>query len=188
MNEHETTDANVSGAAKDKALLAEGGNVISCRMANRSDDLAGILALAHEAHHESRFQNICFSVEKATRLAIDAFENPKQNGVMVALRGNKQVGFAHCSVGEYFIGTGALLTTVHVLYVSQQVRQSLAGGRCFLGLLAGLESWSRNRGSSQLLLHVTGGIEANRTSRSLARTGYAPVGSNFAKPLNRRNN
>ena len=53
---------------------------------------------------------------------------------------------ARAGTGEYFIGEGAVLTTVHFIAVDVEFCGRLLSAKVFLRLVAGLRKWSQNRG------------------------------------------
>lgn len=79
-----------------------------------TEKMADIVHMAKESHAESRFSYIEFAPEKVQAIAERAIADPKRHAVMMAWQDEMPVGFAYCSVGEYHIGTGALVTTIHV--------------------------------------------------------------------------
>ncbi len=85
-------------------------------------DIPKIVDLAREAHAESRFGYIPFSADKVRKIAEQAIADEKRHAVMLAEKNDVPVGFAYCSVAEYHIGTDVLLTTIHNINVSRDVR------------------------------------------------------------------
>lgn len=100
---------------------------------------------------------------------------------MIARRHGDAVGFAYCSVGEYHIGTDILLTTIHNMNVSRDVRASLSGGKIALGLFKGIESWSQARGAKEVLFHVTSDVDLARAHKLAKRIGFKFVGGSYVK-------
>ena len=144
-------------------------------------DIDDIIYLAKRAHDESRFSYIEFAPEKVKSIVKRALEKPKQNGIFLAHRGDKAVGFVYFSIGEYHIGKGTYLTTIHNINVLKEERSTLNGGRIALGLLRGVETWSQARSSSEILFHVTSGVELARTHKLIKRVGYRLIGGSYAK-------
>lgn len=103
--------------------------------------------------------------------------------MMVARNRGKPAGFAYCSIGEYYIGTGTLVTTIHTINVLREVRHGLRGGRAALGLFRGVETWSNARSSKEILFHVTSDIDLKRTHKFIKRLGYRFIGGSYAKNL-----
>lgn len=140
-----------------------------------------IIFLAQKAHEESRFSYITFAPDKVREIAERAISDPKRHGAMMAWDDGKPVGFVYCSVGEYHIGTGTLLTTIHNINVLKDVRRGLRGGRVALGLFRGVETWSKARGSNEILFHVTSDVGLGRTHKFIKRLGYRFIGGSYAK-------
>lgn len=157
---------------------------LSFAVLSSSDVMEDIVFLAEQSHNESRFSYISFAPEKVRAIAERALANPKRHGVMLCRDNGAPVGFAYCSVGEYHIGTGTLVTTIHNLNVLRDIRHSLNGGRVALGLLKGIDSWSRARSSAEILFHMTSGVELERSHKFIKRLGYRLIGGSYAKPLN----
>lgn len=147
------------------------------------DAIDDIVYLAGRSHAESRFSYITFAPDKVRAIAKLALADPKRRGVMICRDKNKPVGIVYCSIGEYHIGTGTLVTTIHNLNVLKNVRHSLKGGRVALGLLNGVASWSKARSSAEILFHVTSDVELGRTHKFIKRLGYRFIGGSYAKIL-----
>lgn len=142
-----------------------------------------IVFMAQQAHEESRFSYIDFASHKVRAIAERAIADPKKNAVMMAWDDRKPVGFLYCSVGEYHIGVGALVTTIHNVNVLKDVRHSLRGGRVALGLFRGVETWSQARAATEILFHVTSDIDLGRTHKFIKRVGYRFIGGSYAKRI-----
>lgn len=147
------------------------------------DCMDDIVFLAEQAHAESRFSYIKFSPDKVRAIAARAIAKPDRHGAMICRAKGKPIGFAYCSIGEYHIGTGTLVTTIHNLNVLKPVRHSLRGGRVALGLLKGVDSWSRARSASEILFHVTSDVELGRTHKFIKRLGYRFIGGSYARAV-----
>ncbi|PXW78220.1 hypothetical protein BZA02_11123 [Ruegeria sp. P4] len=102
---------------------------------------------------------------------------------MLAIKNEKPVGFAYSSVGEYHIGKGVLLTTIHNMNVSMHVRSKLSGGRIALGLFKGVETWSQARGAKEVLFHVTSDIQLARAHKLAKRMGFKFIGGSYVKSV-----
>lgn len=140
-----------------------------------------IVYLAGRAHAESRFSYITFAPNKVRSIFEIAISNPKKHAIFLASKNQNPIGFAYCSVGEYHIGVGSLVTTIHNINVIKEVRHSFRGGRVAIGLFRGVESWSRARSSQEILFHVTSGVDLERTHKFIKKIGYKFVGGSYAK-------
>ncbi|UWP90182.1 hypothetical protein [Aliiroseovarius crassostreae] len=146
-------------------------------------DIPKIVDLAREAHAESRVGYIPFSAEKVQKIALTAISDDKRHAVMLAEKHGVPVGAAYCSVGEYYIGTDVLLTTIHNINVSRDVRMTLSGGRVAMGLFRGIETWSQARGAQEILFHVTSDIDLARAHKLAKRMGFQFIGGSYAKSI-----
>lgn len=98
--------------------------------------LEGLVKLARVAHAESRFSYIAFAPQKVETIAQKALADTKRHGIMLCSDHGQLVGAVYCSVGEYHIGTGTLVTTIHNINVLPEKRHGLSGGKIALGLFA----------------------------------------------------
>ena len=144
-------------------------------------DLPDLIGLAREAHAESHLARIPFSEGKVARIVERALADPVHQGIMLARRGEVPAGALHCSAGEYLVGTGAILATVHTIYVSASLRTGLGGGRVALGLLNGARTWAKARGAVELSVSVASGSGIERTDKLMRRLGFTPTGGNYAR-------
>ena len=167
-------------------LLTDNDSVVSkkevkLRQATSEVDLPAIVALAKEAHEESHFGDIAFSDSKVRKIALAAFDDSKRHAVILAERAGRPVGFVYCSVGEFYIGSNALLTTIHNLNVSKSIRSNLSGGRAALRLFRGVELWSEARGAKRILFHVTSNVNLAQTHKLAKKVGYRFIGGSYEK-------
>lgn len=135
--------------------------------------------LAKAALEESRFNKAQFSEAKFIKAAEAAAHNPKVHGVLTAHFNSTPIGFAYCQVGEPLIGKGLKICTVQSLFVSNELRSSLLGGRVANGLLNGLKSWAKSRNSDEITLHSTSGVDPLRLGSFLRRRGFKAFGGSF---------
>lgn len=142
-----------------------------------------IVFLARRAHEESRFSYIKFAPEKVRAIAESALQATDRHGVFMAWSDGAPVGFAYCSLGEYHIGIGTLVTTIRNICVLPEERHRLGGGKVAIGLFKGVESWSRARGSKEILIHVTSDVDLGRTDKFVQRLGYRCIGGSYAKSI-----
>lgn len=155
-------------------------NILTFRHVSDASDMSAILRLARDAHQQSRFRDIPFSEEKATKIVEKALLDRKRHGILLALKGDVAVGGLHCSVGEYFIGTGTLIATIHNINIASNVGSTMLSGRTTLGLLTGARTWAKARGAKEILLNVTSGKDLERTHKLMKRLGFEFVGGNYA--------
>lgn len=147
-------------------------------------DVQVVVELARQAHLESRLSYIDFDPRKAALIVEDALQRPKDKAIILSTYDGNPVGFCFCGIGQYHIGTGHLLATIHNINVVVDVRRRLFGGRVALGLFAGAKSWAKARNASEISLHVTSGVQLARTHKLAKRLGFTFVGGSYAKTLN----
>lgn len=153
---------------------------LSYRLITRdSPNHEALLDLVQAAHEESRFGYIPFSRDKARRVMVQALTEGARHLIAVAEIRGRPEGFVFASVGEYLVGTGALIVTVNAIYTSRNLRGSLLGGRTALGLFRAVARWSKGIGAREILLHATSGIGGARTLRTIDRIGFKLVGGTY---------
>lgn len=148
-----------------------------------SVSIADVVVLVERAHRESRFADIPFAPDKVNALADRVLRDPARHGMLLCWKGDTLVGFLYCSIGEFFIGTETLMTTVHTIFTRPENRRGLNAGRAALGLIKGVESWSAARRASEILFHVTSDVSVPRSHKLLKRLGYKFIGGSYAKPV-----
>lgn len=168
--------------ARDRGVNPENKGLVFAEL-DSPDAMEDVICLARYAHEESRFSHITFAPQKVRAITERALSDPNRYAVMMAWKKGKPVGAVHCSVGEYQIGVGTLITTIHNIFVLKEIRQNLKGGRVALGLLQGVNTWSQARSSTEILIHVTSGIDMGRTHKLIKRLGYRFIGGSYAKEL-----
>ena len=110
---------------------------------------------------------------------MQAIESPKLNAIFLAEYEAKPIGFLFCAAGEYIVGTGTLLTTVHSFYVGEKHRSTLLGGKAAKKLITALVKWSEDRGCKEIMIHNTSGIDPVRTDNFLRKAKFGIVGANY---------
>ena len=156
---------------------------ISLRLAKSIADLEYLRPVSVEFHNEARFSDIPYSHKKRDDLFLNAIENPKAYALVIAELNGEPVGFAFCTAGEYFVGYGDLITTVTGFYVRKKYRNTLAGGKAAIRMLAGVVKWSEVRNVREVMVHATSGIDLRRTDRFFRRAKFHVVGATYALNL-----
>lgn len=146
-------------------------------------DIEGLVELCRCAHEESRFSYITFAPQKVEAIIKRGMEDTNRHGILLCRDEAKLVGMLYCSIGEYHIGMGSLITTIHNLNVRPEMRHKLRGGYVAVGLLRGVETWAQARKSSEVLFHVTSGVELQRTHSFIKKRGYHFIGGSYAKSI-----
>lgn len=153
---------------------------IALRFAKTKADVDKVFPLMVELHETSRFHSIPLSREKCNRFASRAFDNPDRHALVLAEIDDEPIGFIFCSLSEFMVGTDALLTSVIAFYVGRRHRATMAGGKAAIRLLSTIIEWSRKRGSREVMIHVTSGIDIQRTDRFLRRANFKVIGANYS--------
>ncbi len=156
---------------------------LAFRMARGADDLPHIVTLARAAHADSRYGYIPFSEEKVRARAGEALAEDAPKVILLAFRGEEPVGMLGLTIGEYMIGTDVKLASIHNFTVLRHVRAALSGGKVAIGLMRGAQRWAEAQGAKELSLHVSSGVDLQRTHKLAQRMGFEFVGGNYAKPL-----
>ena len=152
-------------------------------LATSDDRMGGLVALAKAAHEESRLSYIIFAPHKVEAIVRKALADTKRHGIMLCKDHGLVVGAAYCSVGEYHVGAGTLVTTIHNINVLPEKRRGLSGGKIALGLMRGIETWSQARKSKEIFFHVTSDVDLVRTHKFIKRLGYQFIGGSYAKRI-----
>lgn len=145
--------------------------------------LEDLTFLARAAHDESRLSYITFAPHKVEAIVKRAVADPKRHGILFCSDRGAPVGAAYCTIGEYHIGVGTLVTTIHNINVLPEVRRKLTGGRVALGLMRGIETWSQARNAKEIFFHVTSDVDLARTHKFIKRLGYQFTGGSYAKRI-----
>lgn len=153
---------------------------INLRFITSVDDLNALMPLLVELHEESRFRDIPFSSKKCEKLLFQTVENPDRYAAVIAEFDGKPVGFIYCAVGEHLVGTGILMTTVFAFYVRKLYREAMIGGKAAIRLLSTIIEWSKQRNSREIMIHVTSGIDIQRTDKFLRRARFRVIGANYS--------
>ena len=150
-----------------------------------SEDRDRLITLAEALHYDSRMSTLPFSKDRVSKQLDKCVSNSFASGVLYCKLEDQVVGAAFLSVGPYFASERALLASVNLIGSTPSLRRSLAGGKVFLGLLAGIESWSKNRHAIEIGIHVTSGRNLSAMHSILKRANYQFIGGNYTKPLNK---
>jgi hypothetical protein len=156
---------------------------VTFRIVTAESDAKSIIDLARINHSETWLSGVEFSELKVQRMVEKGLKDPAHQGGFLALKNGQAIGFAYCVIGEWAFATGALLTTIHALYVRRDVRESLSGGRAAVGLLTGVATWSKARGARDISFHVTSGVDLTRTHKFIKSMGFDFVGGNYVRHL-----
>jgi GNAT superfamily N-acetyltransferase len=112
-----------------------------------------------------------------------ALSKPDRYALMVAEYKGESIGFLFCTAGEYLVGYKDLITTVYSYYVRKKYRGSVIGGKAAVRLLSGAVKWSKVRNVREVMIHVTSGINIQRTDKFLRRAGFGVIGANYSLSL-----
>ena len=142
-------------------------------------DSPDLRQLVRRQHQRTIFADIPFSEVKLEALVQKA-RHPMPNQCLIVAEARGQiVGAAWCSAGEYLIGEGALMTTVHLLAVDAERCGSYLSAKVFLRLLRGVRLWSDSIKATHVLVHVTTGTAIKATDRLLRAAGAKFIGGGY---------
>lgn len=154
------------------------GPYITVRTAADGDweALRGIL----KRHHaRTVFADIPFSERKFDRL-VEKVKAPKvRQCVLVAEADGAVAGFTWFAAGEYAIGEGVRMTTVHIIAVDRDRMPPFRAAKVFAKLMKGVKLWARTRGAPRVLVHVTTGGDTRSADRLLRAAGVEVIGGAY---------
>jgi hypothetical protein len=137
-------------------------------------------ALCRALHGRTVFGSILFSDRKFDKAAAQVLPNSGGNSVALAAELNdKLVGLTWASAGEYFIGEGVMLTTVHMIAVDTETLSPFRRAKTFLRLIEGVRRWAVARNAGTVLVHVTAGVGLSVTDRLLRTAGASRIGGSY---------
>ncbi len=142
-------------------------------------DWPDLRQLVRRQHQRTIFADIPFSEVKLEALVQKARHPMPNQCLIVAEARGRIVGAAWCSAGEYLIGEGALMTTVHLLAVDAERCGPYLSAKVFLRLLRGVRLWSDSIKATHVLVHVTTGTAIKATDRLLRATGAKFIGGGY---------
>jgi hypothetical protein len=172
------TEGDIGPDLSQAAKLQRNGGLKVFR-ASRQEEILAVRDIALEYHAESRYAHIPFSERKFIRFFSKAISSPNDTLALYVQHNGRTVGLLNAGVGEYYLGEGGRMVTVYALYVSKAARASALGGRVTVKLIRILNDWAKAQESAEVHVHVTSGVEPERTDRLLRRLGYRSYGGNY---------
>jgi len=148
-------------------------------LVTRPEEVELVLPLAREFHTESRYGHLPFSELKLRRVFAAGLDRPNESMGAYVLRGEQVVGIVHVRVGDYFLGEGGRMATLHAFYTAASIRHSLLGGKVALRLLRIAMDWARAQNAEETHIWSTSGIGAERTDALLRKFGFKMYGGNY---------
>ncbi|PCH46295.1 MAG: hypothetical protein COC23_04590 [Hyphomicrobiales bacterium] len=135
--------------------------------------------LAKWQHEQTVFGDIEFCDEKFDAI-FDRWNSGSHNQCSVVSEfDGKMVGFAHATIGEFYLGKNQILTTIHAISVDGRSTSPNRRAKIFFALLGSVKNWSKMFGANRILLSDTSGININ-TKRKILNIFHAQViGGNF---------
>ncbi len=130
-------------------------------------------------HARTMFADIPFSDAKFDRAADLVLSRPKHTVALLAEWKNRIVGAIWATAGQYFIGEGDILVTVHMIAVDNETLSPVSRARTFLRLIAGLRQWAETRKARHILIHLTTGRNLAATDKLLRAAGMKCVGGSY---------
>jgi len=123
------------------------------------------------------WQNVRFSRE-ALRATLTQFMPATSGAVLIAIEGNRLVGFAICFLNRYFFSEDLYASDLS-FFVCKDRRGSSTGPR----LIAAMRAFATDRGAKELLLTVNSGIAVERAAKFLESRGARRIGVSLSIPL-----
>jgi len=165
---------------------SENTNTLKLKIVTDVSEFNQIKPLTDELMLESRFRSNAPNSSKQLKLLEKVVSSPKTHVLITAKLGSVPIGFVFCSAGEFFAGGGQVISTIHALYVRKRYRDTLVGGRAALRMVSSIVRWARARNSAELMIHVTSGVDLERTDKFLRRLGFRTIGANYVFELTQR--
>lgn len=181
--------------------LARAGSLRMRLAENTEADWQAALELARDAHGRTIFREIPFSEKKARTIFERAIAKPNQFGLIFAVSGTPSVfrsneakgavdqpsdqdrtdllGFASVHVGEYFMGEGTLIATVQTLNVAARLEASFLAGKVAFRLVQSVKYWAKVRSCAHLVMHVTHGVDLEKSNQFFRRCRFEIAGANY---------
>jgi hypothetical protein len=131
-----------------------------------------------DQHARSAFAGIPFSDDKFDRAFAQVLAGPHHVLGLVAEGDGHIVGALWASSGEYFIGEGARLATIHMIAVETR-EPPIRRARIFMRLVAGVRIWAEKNNTAHVLAHVTTGTDSAAAGRLLRAIGGNALGGSF---------
>ncbi len=157
---------------------APGPARVSIRLLETERDIDETWPLALAAHRESRHRQHPLDPERRRRFLTDR----TRYGLLVARHRDRPVGMITCHSQKLYY-TDATVVSCLALYVLEEYRQTLLGGRVALKLLDAGRRWAMNRRAVELQFHVTNGVRIQQTDGLLRKLGFRQTGGNYALGL-----
>ena len=156
---------------------------ISLRLLESERDIDETWPLALAAHRESRHGQHPLDPERRRRFLTEHFlADRTRYGLLFARHRDRPVGMITCHAQRLHY-TDATVVSCLALFVLDEYRQSLLGGRVAVKLLDAGRRWAMNRRAVELQLHVTNGVRIRQTDRLLRKLGFRQTGGNYALDL-----
>ena len=143
-------------------------------------DRSFLYSLALEGHGDSVFRSVPFSVQKFNNAFDRVLDSTQPVIALVAEFQQQIIGFIYATTGEYFMGTGDHIVSVHGLYLQRSLRITLLGGKVGLKLVTALLQWAKKQSVSYVLFHVTLGQHQQSCDRFFRKLGMTTLGGNYA--------
>lgn len=151
---------------------------LTIRRAETSDK-SKIMTLASLDHAESIFGDLTFSEKKFSTQFDKSLTQPERCITLKAEIKGEIVGFLYCTLGEYFIAEDNVQANVHVVYVNEDIRKSLLGGKVAVKLVKAITKWAKAQGAQHVFFYVTSGTRIAQTDAFFRKMGLTTLGGNY---------
>lgn len=179
--QHVEDDSLESSDAHGTDLYTENPQInpkIKIRFAQEADR-ESVRNLAKWQHEQTVFGDIEFCDKKFDAIFGRWKSSERFECGIVAQLGGKILGGLYASAGEYRIGKGEILTTVHAIAVDGRSASPGVRAKVFLMLVRGVKQWAQTRGVGRVLVNVTTGREIEEVDRLLKVAGAESLGGSY---------
>lgn len=141
------------------------------------EQINAFMLLCREFLAESRYGNIAFNLQKATKALAVIQQNPGKFFARYNFNEDGEcIGFFYGQL-ESFIFSDHVIASEMFFYVREDHR----GSPWFVKILREFEKWGKDNGAAQVKLSINAGIALDKTPRLFERLGYTQVGYIFDK-------
>ncbi len=165
------------------AVEKTAGGGVTVRSIGGEEDIEALAPLFAEYHKESRYRNLRPDMAARRQFICEHYiKKPKRYGLLIAEYGGKPAGLLACMLAPilYYRANAAVSLA---FYVPPRFRGGVVGGKIALSLIAAFRQWGKNRKALELQMHLSGGVDVDRTDKFMRRLGFHRTGGNFSMDI-----